>query len=480
MFCFGYGRGLEDKYFVLLARELIKEYFQLCACGVYFVAVMSSVWEHFVLDPDEKFAICEHCGARISRGVWKSTSNLIKHLRGQHSDKYSNEKQDKNKRNAPPSQQSLSKLFKSHGDITSSEAGENSNSAKEQFSASTYSSLPSTASTSGVVSRGPTKCRPKVYMSSRQQTITDSFDKQTKFPRGDKRQTDIVKLIAKMICVDGQPISVIENRGFKELVNHLEPRFSMPSRKSLANEVIPQMYNDVLNEVKDKLSIEEYVALTTDLWTSVSNDDYLSLTVHYLDQNFIWHHLCVEVVPFPEVSHTADNICSFITEVLADWQLSEKVVAILRDNGRNITAGLEQSAFVHVACIAHTLQLVLKDGLLSHKIVTNLLPQCRRLVGHFKHSARATKILKQCQTTASVPQHRLIQDEPTRWNSTLHMLKRLQEQKRAILLSSGELNLPELTGQQWTLIENLIPILDVFYSATLQVSSPSVTASEVC
>ncbi|KAJ8887330.1 hypothetical protein PR048_013545 [Dryococelus australis] len=56
----------------------------------------------------------------------------------------------------------------------------------------------------------------------------------------------------------------------------------------------------------------------------------------------------------------------------------------------------------------------------------------RRLAGNFKHSARAIHILKKFQMTTTVPRHRLIQNELTRWNSSLDMLKRLQEQKRAI------------------------------------------------
>ncbi|KAJ8887324.1 hypothetical protein PR048_013539 [Dryococelus australis] len=64
----------------------------------------------------------------------------------------------------------------------------------------------------------------------------------------------------------------------------------------------------------------------------------------------------------------------------------------------------------------------------------------------------------------AVPLHRLIQNELMRWNSSLDMLQRLQEQKRA--------------RQQRTLIDNIIPVVNIFDSATLQVSSTNITASE--
>ncbi|KAJ8866935.1 hypothetical protein PR048_032797 [Dryococelus australis] len=59
------------------------------------------------------------------------------------------------------------------------------------------------------------------------------------------------------------------------------------------------------------------------------------------------------------------------------------------------------------------------------------------------------------------------------------MLKMLYPQKRSILLASAELNIPELPNCQWTLIENIISILDVFNSVTNHISSDHVTAAEV-
>ncbi|KAJ8886714.1 hypothetical protein PR048_012926 [Dryococelus australis] len=222
------------------------------------------------------------------------------------------------------------------------------------------------------------------------------------------------------------------------------------------------MYSSTLKRVDERLKEVEFVAITTDLWTSVANTDFMSITVYYLNNEFVYQHLCLEVTPFPEVSHTGENICR----------------SIVRDSGRNIAAGLKMSPFQHTSCLAHTLQLVVKDAVLTNKIVVNINFTCHKLVGHFKHSAHATKVLKSSQNTAGVSQHMLIQEEPTRWNTTLHMLKRLHEQKRALLLANAELKLTELSNTQWTLIQNIFPI-DVFDSVTNHISSNKINASEV-
>ena len=56
----------------------------------------------------------------------------------------------------------------------------------------------------------------------------------------------------------------------------------------------------------------------------------------------------------------------------------------------------------------------------------------RKIVGHFKHSVVAMSGLREKQVQLEVPQHHLIQDVSTRWNSTYFMLDRLAEQRVAI------------------------------------------------
>ena len=78
-------------------------------------------------------------------------------------------------------------------------------------------------------------------------------------------------------------------------------------------------------------------------------------------------------------------------------------------------------------CFAHSLQLVVHDGVLSQRAVSDLLAVCRYIVGHFKRSTKAI------QQNLSIPNHRLKQDEVTRWNSSLEMLKSIVEQKMALV-----------------------------------------------
>ena len=66
-----------------------------------------------------------------------------------------------------------------------------------------------------------------------------------------------------------------------------------------------------------------------------------------------------------------------------------------------------------LGCFAHTLQLIVHDGVLSQQSVIDILAICHRIVGHFKRSPLVYSLLNKIQQNLGLPQHRLIQDEPT-------------------------------------------------------------------
>ncbi|KAL1278525.1 hypothetical protein QQF64_025198 [Cirrhinus molitorella] len=51
--------------------------------------------------------------------------------------------------------------------------------------------------------------------------------------------------IGKMIAIDLQPYSIVEDTGFNELLHLLEPRYKLPSRRFFANKIIPEMHKSI-------------------------------------------------------------------------------------------------------------------------------------------------------------------------------------------------------------------------------------------
>ena len=82
-------------------------------------------------------------------------------------------------------------------------------------------------------------------------------------------------------------------------------------------------------------------------------------------------------------------------------------------------------------CFGHTLQLAVNSGL-DLAPVSRLTAVCCKLVGHFKHSVVAMGALREKQQNLNIPQHSIISDVATRWNSTYFMYEQLSEQQWAV------------------------------------------------
>ncbi|XP_056309051.1 zinc finger BED domain-containing protein 4-like [Danio aesculapii] len=134
-------------------------------------------------------------------------------------------------------------------------------------------------------------------------------------------------------------------------------------------------------------------------------------------------------------SHTGNNLAEHLRKAIAEWGIAEKDPVIVTDNASNMTIAAEEAAF---KCYAHTLNLAAQRAL-KITAVTRLLGKVRRIVIFFRRSTTANHMLKEKQRLLQLPEHKLMTDVVTRWNSAHDMLERFLEQQLSIcatLLSS--------------------------------------------
>lgn len=146
----------------------------------------------------------------------------------------------------------------------------------------------------------------------------------------------------------------------------------------------------------------------------------------------------------------------------------------------NMVKGVRVAEFGSARCFIHSLQRVVTESLKIQTDVDDMIAAGRRLVTHFNHSGPAREKLSEIQKELSLPQHQLVQDINTRWNSTYYMAERLLEQKRSIsLYVTDHHTLFNLTLQQWCLMEQCIKLLKPFEEITKITSSGISCISEV-
>ena len=83
----------------------------------------------------------------------------------------------------------------------------------------------------------------------------------------------------------------------------------MPGRTFFTSR-LEQMFVDVKNSLKKQLaSLASFVALTADIWTSSKNDSYLSVTSHFVDNEWTLNHRVLTSLPVDD-RHTGENIAA--------------------------------------------------------------------------------------------------------------------------------------------------------------------------
>lgn len=185
----------------------------------------SPVWKHFTIAEDNSFAICKHC-QKIPRGgnCKKSydTTNLVNHLK-EHCESFKIYNEDK-----------TTQAKKVTDDIQSRQT-------------------------------------------LRQLSLEEANEKVKKWGIYDAHSERLHRKLGEMVAMDCQPYSIVEDTGFKGFVTALEPRYHLPRRKFLVENIIPRIKTGLECELQVCLSDAYCFSFTTDAWTTnISNHSLLS------------------------------------------------------------------------------------------------------------------------------------------------------------------------------------------------------------
>ncbi|XP_028837232.1 zinc finger BED domain-containing protein 1-like [Denticeps clupeoides] len=280
------------------------------------------------------------------------------------------------------------------------------------------------------------------------------------------------------ICKGLCPYSVVENTGFRFMINTLDPRNVIPTRSYMTDKAVPRIYDKVKDNVKSALSSVPRVALTCDVWTSRATEAFVTINCHYVDEEWELMSHVLQTRAMHE-SHTGSNIAELLKAALVEWDLVSKDPAIVTDNAANMSVAAELVGMLHFRCFAHTLNLASQRAL-KLPAVARLLGRVRRISTFFKRSTTASHVLRQKQKLLELPEYKLMTDVVTRWNSAHDMLERFLEQQPALsaALLSNELRKTEkevctLCESDITSAEEIVDAMKPMKIATLVMSKES-------
>lgn len=393
----------------------------------------SSLWTHFIEDTDKKKAKCNYCSTIISI-AGGSNGNLTRHMKSKHA--------------------LIPLVIERQTPIIS-----NSNSLESNQTTSESENI--------------TSASPRV--ADTQQSMSQYIRRPPPIRKVEQIDRQVVKMVAK----GHHALRIVEEKEMRkliELVSHC-PGYQLPSRKTLSENLMSRVHEELTVEVKKKVQAVSALSLSTDGWTSRNNESYIAIVAHFIDEDTKLQSALLGCINYNE-RHTSQNLCDFMKSVMAEWQISHKVAAIISDNAANILSAVRLGEWRSIACFAHSLNLVVQQATTE---ITDVITQVKNIVEYFHRSTQGQKKLTATQQQMNLPVLKLKQDVKTRWNSTFDMLQRIVQVKDAVIatvaLQRSDLSIKE---QDWEIIEGVLPLLKPFYEITVEISAEkNVTLSKV-
>lgn len=312
----------------------------------------------------------------------------------------------------------------------------------------------------------------KKETSVKQMTMKDCLAKHQKVKISEEKKNKIDRKIGIMMACDYQPYRIVEDRGFRGLINELEPGYELPSRTTFSRSIVPRIYSEEKAKLAEEIKTDigngiESVSFTTDTWSSAGHVSFISLTSHYLTKDFELKYHVLGNYHFPG-SHTASAIQEKLEVAVEEWKLPVNTIPIyiVTDNAKNFIAAINKTSWTHMQCFAHTLQLAIQSAKKEHEVEA-LLAKGRAIVGHYRHSNVARERLHALQKQLGKPVHELLPMVATRWNSEYTMLSRLVEQQVPLSADlGGSMAVENFTLAEWKLATNVVSVLQPIEQAT--------------
>ncbi|XP_063324964.1 E3 SUMO-protein ligase ZBED1-like [Pelmatolapia mariae] len=270
----------------------------------------------------------------------------------------------------------------------------------------------------------------------------------------EKLTNSLVVWIAK----NCRPVSIVEDDGLREVIRAAsgDECYNLPSRGTTVSR-LHTLYGHQRAQQCSKLVQVRNIALTGDHPTSVNNDNYLA---HFIDNDWTMQSFALTVSKTEE-RHYAEAYADHFLNVANECEIKNKVTTLGTDSARNIVAAARLLPFEHMPCMAHILQRTFTVSL-NDSAFERALAKCRKIVGHFKQSPANAQELKAQQAAHGRQTEPLVQDVPTRWNSTLEMIKWIQRNKSGLttILTQQNSKVTMLTDQELDRLQKLEELLE--------------------
>lgn len=93
---------------------------------------------------------------------------------------------------------------------------------------------------------------------------------------------------------------------------------------------------------------------------------YMSLTVHFINNNWDLRSACLQTAYFPD-DHKGEIIAQGLKDALSSWKLpEERLICMTTDSGTNIIKALKDNEWPNLQCFGHRLHNAIGKSLMGN------------------------------------------------------------------------------------------------------------------
>ncbi|KAL2923402.1 Zinc finger BED domain-containing protein RICESLEEPER 2 [Bienertia sinuspersici] len=261
------------------------------------------------------------------------------------------------------------------------------------------------------------------------------------------------KMFAEAILFHSYPLFIVEHEMLKRMHVYLNRNVRPISRNTILRYCMME-HKRLKTILRDKLAIiDSRVCFTCDCWFAITGRGYLTLTAHYITNDWTLKSYILNFRYFPPPYKGVD-IYAFVIQLLKEWKLEGKAFSMAVDN----------------AIIMDVMISRLKSDLhLSSPLPfdSSVLREAVNYIGG--SDSRMCKFDECVLHVNSTFTGKLRYDVSTRWNSTyLMMIKALEARTALDLFATRESDFQFVfTPEDWIVIDFVCKFLEPFYKVAV-------------
>ncbi|KAL2901670.1 putative AC transposase [Bienertia sinuspersici] len=271
-------------------------------------------------------------------------------------------------------------------------------------------------------------------------------------------QRVFVRMFAEAIMYHSYPCSMVEHVKLREMLS-LNPQVRHVTKNTILRYCWLEhlRLKSILHETLSPLNSR--VCFTCDCLSACTTRGFLTLTAHFIDNNWSLKSRILNFRYFPP-PHRGVDIYLFVVGLIKEWSLERKAFYITCDNAGAmdvIVARLKSDLlsfgtlpvagrFFHVRCSAHILNMIVQSGI---KVIDNNVLKLREAINYIAASGAHLCTFKKC-----------VLDSKCNFRA-------LEAKDALVLYAIVDTSFDfSLTSEQWTIVQFVCRFLGPFHSIT--------------